>query len=195
MDVDPELQKSCLLMGFAFSGVIMLALGAKLAEVYQARHWLATTGTITKSKVRAHKGAADDEGHEYRSEPLVAYEYQVAGRPYRGTRVSFAERSGGADLMPTLARYPIGKSVQVYYNPAKPAQSVLERDLPPLALAGVAALLAVFLGAAVLLPLAFTGAGNVLATMLPHPERAFVVTMLGAMGMFTLLLWLAFLRQ
>ena len=195
MAVDPELQKFCLLMGFAFAGVILLALGAKLAEVYQARHWLATTGTITKSKVRTHKRAADDEGHEYRSEPLVAYEYQVAGKSYRGTRVSFAESSGGADLMPTLARYPVGKSVQVYYNPAKPEQSVLERELPPLALAGVAILVAVFLGAAVLLPLALTGAGNMLADMLPHPERAFAVTMLGAMGLFTLLLWLAFQRQ
>src|SRR5262245_19572211 len=108
--MDPGLQQFCLVMGLAFGGLILVAAIAKLAEVYRARHWPTVTGTITKSKVRSHLRATD-EGSRFESEPLVTYEYEVDGKHYRGTRINFAERIGGADVLPTLARYPVGKKV------------------------------------------------------------------------------------
>ncbi len=195
MNIDPDLQQFCLLAGLAFAGVFVIALAAQVLKVYRARSWPTTTGKITESKVRTRKRQSDDAGQEYQSEPLVKYEYQVNGTPYRGTRISFAERIGGADVLPTLAHYPVGKQVQVYYDPANPQQAVLERDLPTIMVVVVGAIIIFFLGAAILLPFAFTGAGTWLAPWLPHPERAFAVTMLGAMGLFALLMAYAMQKQ
>ena len=58
-------------------------------------------------------------------------QYTVAGRTYRGTRVSIGEDMGNFEVAETIARYPVGKAVTVYYNPNKREQAMLERDLPP----------------------------------------------------------------
>ena len=194
MGIDPGLQTFCLLAGLAFSGVIVAALASRLRDVWLARHWPSTSGTVTRSQVRSHRQQASD-GEHYESEPLVDYEYEVGGQHYRGSRISFAVQSGGSEVLPTLSRYPVGRTVRVYYDPAHPGRSVLERDMPRVVYLGVGILLCFFLGAALLFPLGLSGAVEALAPVLPHPERAPIVVMLGAMGLFTLWMWLAVQRE
>lgn len=61
--------------------------------------------------------------------PLVLYTYCVGEATFRGNRVNDeARRRGrrGRDAESTVARYPAGASVVVYYDPDNPSESILE---------------------------------------------------------------------
>jgi hypothetical protein len=60
----------------------------------------------------------------------IAYEYAVAGQHFVGRRVSMRKDRGNFDVVAVLQRYPKGKPVTVYYDPAAPGESILERDDP-----------------------------------------------------------------
>jgi hypothetical protein len=65
--------------------------------------------------------------------PVLLYEYEVAGKRFRGTRIA---QSPGLDRgVPEFAQkvidhYPGGSSVAVRYNPRRPDESVLEPRVP-----------------------------------------------------------------
>lgn len=193
--MDAGLMQFCLLAGLMFAGVIVLAYVSKLREMRRARKWVKTAGRITKSQVRAIKRTDSDGASNFENEPLVAYEYTVNGKEYRGTRINFAERIGGADVGATLARYPVNQVVTVFYNPNNPKQAVLERDFPRIVHAAVAIVIAVILGAAILIPLAINITILGITPVLPDPGIAAFVTLLGFMGLGVLLLAFAVQRQ
>jgi len=193
--MDPELISFCLTIGLGFAAVILLAVMVKLVEARRARNWHSTPGTVIKSRVRTRKRTDIEGRSRFENEPLVTYEYEVDGRTYRGARISFAERISGGEIDAWLKRYPAGKAVQVYYNPADPAQAVLERSLPPVVVKGVLLLLLIFLGAAILTPQARTFLSGWLAPLLPQPQRAPAVVLLAGMGVGTLLVVYALQRQ
>ena len=72
------------------------------------------------------------EGHRFEERNFadIVYEYSVAGRKLRNNRVSIGEDRGNFEVAETIAKYPVGAVVTVYYNPLHPDQAVLERDLP-----------------------------------------------------------------
>jgi len=98
------------------------------AEVSQS--WPATSGQITDARV-AHHTSTDSEGD--RSDhytPKVSYTYQASGQTYEGSKIGFGmQQSFGsaAKAQATLARFPMGGQVAVYYDPNNPAEAVLER--------------------------------------------------------------------
>jgi hypothetical protein len=88
--------------------------------------WLNTTGTVLMSSVQSkHTGRS----HSYY--PVVVYVYTVNGQGYQSQRIKAGEQflnvrvTGQAQA--TVARYPIGARVTVYYNPANPSECALER--------------------------------------------------------------------
>lgn len=73
--------------------------------------------------------AAEIEGHSRVWWPEVKYEYEVGGAQYAGDQI----QSSGPVLTSTrsaveevLSRYPVGRQVQIYFNPEQPEESVLE---------------------------------------------------------------------
>jgi hypothetical protein len=88
--------------------------------------WLNTTGTILMSSVQS-----SHSGRSYSTYPVVVYSYAVNGQSYQSQRIKAGEQFLNARIagqaQATVARYPIGASVTVYYNPANPAESALER--------------------------------------------------------------------
>ena len=88
--------------------------------------WLNTTGTILMSSVQSSYS-----GRSHSTYPAVVYAYSVNGQSYQSQRIKAGEQflnvrvAGQAQA--TVARYPIGASVTVYYNPSNPAESALER--------------------------------------------------------------------
>jgi len=108
-----------------FPGVIAFAVAVKKAEIARAAKWTKGTARIVGSGWVMEK-RYDKEVKA----PRVDYEFSVAFHPWRGRRVSFAEVIAGPDAAAVLARYPVGASVPVYYDPADPSRSVLERDPP-----------------------------------------------------------------
>jgi hypothetical protein len=91
-----------------------------------AQGWTEGTGVVLSSGIKVQR-----TGHSRSEVPVVVYQYQVDGRPYVGSVVKagdqyFSVRFAG-DARRTVERYPAGAQVTVFYNPADPAQSALER--------------------------------------------------------------------
>jgi len=94
-----------------------------------ALEWPQTMGTVLSATVQvAQRGSTRQEA------PLVLYAYQVDGQVFQGHRVHVADDPGRARLADadssasnTVARYPSGALVVVYFDPTNPANSALER--------------------------------------------------------------------
>ena len=86
-------------------------------------------GTVLSATVQvSHHGNSRQEA------PLVLYAYQVDGQVFQGHRVRAGDefgrvRTAGTESSAsnTVARYPSGSCVVVYFDPANPANSALER--------------------------------------------------------------------
>jgi hypothetical protein len=96
---------------------------AKVVEA-QSQSWLSTAGIIVKSRVEV-------SGGEHTSvSPRIVYEYGVGGQTYQNDSIRPGDhfisfQSGSA--YEVVDRYPVGTAVEVFYNPANPAESALER--------------------------------------------------------------------
>jgi hypothetical protein len=88
--------------------------------------WLSTTGTVLMSSVQTSYS-----GRSHSTYPVVVYVYTVNGQSHQSQRIragdQFLTVRVAGQAQATVARYPIGASVTVYYNPANPAESVLEK--------------------------------------------------------------------
>ncbi len=118
---------------------ILMAVGAGVAvygirtgfESMGSKNWHSVPGIILVSKVERPPAGGRNDQHA-----KIIYEYLVAGRKYRGSRVSFRQSSGFVSEDPTriLAKYPQDSSVKVYYDPTSPKSSVLEPGFEPMSL-------------------------------------------------------------
>jgi len=73
----------------------------------------------------------------------VAYEYDVEGTLYRAARLRFGDTSSlELDAAKhTTDRYPVGAGIEVHFNPARPAEAVVDPGhdgLNPSLIGGVA---------------------------------------------------------
>jgi hypothetical protein len=128
-------------------GLAILALVvSSLREAAAMKRWPVAQGRVLSAKVEEYRtsasrgtGGARDRMTLYRA--ALVYEYEVAGKRFRGTRVA---RSPGLDRgVPEFAakvveRYPIASAVGVLYNPKRPDESVLEPRVPTSWLFGAA---------------------------------------------------------
>lgn len=120
----------------AMVGLLAAAAFYKWLEVRAAADWPQTTGKVVVSTPQARRVGAFDarrrrgKGDEVRNFAHIVYEYTVSGQAFRNDRVSIGENLGNFEVAETIARYPVGKVVTVYYNPRKPREAVLERDAP-----------------------------------------------------------------
>lgn len=182
-------------------GLIIFAAIYKYLEVRRASDWPSVPGkvVIAKPEVRRVKviDGNREEGHrlEERNFANVTYEYAIAGQTYRNNRVTIGEDRGNFEVAETLARYPVGRAVTVYYNPNRRGEAVLERDMPPgiwgclgwmvlIAVAGV-------FGSAISLH----KITDFVSTKLPRPEMSGMTVALAAFGAAIALFALAFHRQ
>jgi hypothetical protein len=132
----PDLPWFVYAMLLAPLGLILAAATYKSLQVRAAREWPSTAGKVVVSKAEVRKVKVIDgdreEGHRFeeRNFANVVYEYSVAGKKLRNNRVSISEDRGNFQVAETIAKYPVGAVVTVFYNPLHPDQAVLERDLP-----------------------------------------------------------------
>lgn len=93
--------------------------------------WPSVSGLITSSSLETRRqrvGSA--HGSKVRLE--VAYEYVVDDRVFENDRVRFdQDRLSSAEKELLVRTHPVGKKVQVYYNPDRPTESVLVRGSYP----------------------------------------------------------------
>jgi len=132
----PDLPWFVYAMLLAPLGLILVAAAYKSLQVRAAREWPSAPGkvVISKAEVRDVEVIDSDREDRHRIEQRnfanVVYEYSVVGKKLRNNRVSIGEDLGNFQVAETIAKYPVGSIVVVYYNPLHPDQAVLERDLP-----------------------------------------------------------------
>src|SRR5258705_9270858 len=101
--------------------VMVLAMIAhKLIQARRASRWPQAAGGIVKSESAATRHQASGKATELLNVPLVEYEFSANGRKFTGTRISIGDDKGGANTEDTLAHYPVGATVMVYYDPNDP---------------------------------------------------------------------------
>ncbi|MET1078642.1 MAG: DUF3592 domain-containing protein [Pseudomonas sp.] len=104
-------------------------------EYRAAKNWPSVNGTINGIRVESHTNTrSNDNGlrrTETRYEVKARYQYEVKGMHYTGHRISLNSSthsySSRSSAESTLAQYPVGKVVTVYYNPEQPDKSLLQR--------------------------------------------------------------------
>jgi hypothetical protein len=98
-------------------------------RVVNARRWPTAKGLVLESRVAESK---DSHGTR-RYRPLITYQYEANGQIFTNNVLAFGSRSlseGGTGAKvratDTVARYPVGTTLQVHYHPLRSGQSVLE---------------------------------------------------------------------
>jgi hypothetical protein len=135
-----RLAVSCLAIVFIAMGLM------RFREGDRARGWITVGGRVVSSHVNEY--TAKDGTRHFR--PMVIYAYSVDAARFMSSRIGFSpvDSTNRADAEQAAGRYPVGKAVQVYYNPGDPQQTVLEPTNPAwtaIILAGVCAGLAIAL--------------------------------------------------
>lgn len=155
-----------------FIGLLSLATVVKFLEVRRTNAWILTHGRVVRSQAvqrEVSKRVGRAMRPEIRNFASVAYEFDADGRKVTGTRVSIGEDLGNFGVQETLARYPVGKRVEVYYDPANPAQAVLERQLPTDSFLFMGLLIAALTLVGVIVTIGMDRFAAGLRTLLPNP--------------------------
>ena len=189
-----ELELKFLLVGFAcaVAGMLSLITFVKWREVQALSHWLPTPGKIISSRVEAREvrssgvGSDSSDTTEMRNFPAITFEYKVGGKKFQSSRYSVKENLGNFEVPETLAQFPRGAEVTVFYNPADPSKAVIERTMPDGAFKFMFQLSAgLVIGAAVLV----FSVGGLLEAIRPHlpkPQNLGAGALLLFMGLFAL---------
>ncbi len=142
-DAGPNDHKSLLVAKAIFG--IALALAAPFVasvtiqtfvKASQSNAWPQAEATVTRSEVITDVPLGG-RGPEFT--PKIEYRFTAQGKPYDGNRIAFrgtASRTKAvADAI--AGKYALGTQHPVHYNPANPADSVLERGTHWLTYAGL----------------------------------------------------------
>ena len=101
----------------------------------QSKSWLAVEGEVVsaESLLVVHRlSSFFSEDHFL---PVTRYRYVVDGQAFESTRARLADSVPSFDTREQAAahaanRFPVGKKVEVFYDPGDPASSVLNRRRP-----------------------------------------------------------------
>src|SRR5215218_1163981 len=197
----PDLPWFVYAMLLAPLGLLLIVAAYKTLQVRAARKCPSTAGkvVVSKAELRKVKVSDSDRAGGYRFEERnfaeIVYEYSVAGRKLRNNRVSIGEDLGNFQVAETIAKYPVGAVVTVYYNPRHPKEAVLERDLPKglwgcLGI-GTAITLAIVFGSAI----GLNKMSEFISTRLVDPKLSPLVIAFGAFGAVIALFALVMQKQ
>ena len=92
--------------------------------------WPSTSGQVSEARVSHHTSTDTDGDTQDSYSPEVCYHYQTGGQEYDGSKIGFGFQqsfNSRSQAEQALSRFPEGSQVTVYYNPANPAEAVLER--------------------------------------------------------------------
>ena len=97
-----------------------------------AESWPTAAGRVISSEVVEEESRDREGGTSTWYNPVVAYAYSAGGRELTGRRLRFGNYRSASrkKAQAALAPYPVGAAPAVRYNPADPAECVLETSKP-----------------------------------------------------------------
>ena len=97
----------------------------------QSLAWPSVAGSVTASSVTASTSSSSNSDSTPTTTyyPAVTYDYSVSGQVLSSTRIGVGGATSRSEQAAAAiaAQYPIGKKVDVWYDPANPAYAVLVR--------------------------------------------------------------------
>ena len=125
-------------------GLIIVAFLLTVWKGLRTRRWPVTFGRVITSGVTTEITEDMPEEWSLPDQAKVVYEYEAEGKRYTADTLQIRGNMQTARSVrrerELLSRYPPGKSVLVYYDPAKPEEAVLQPGVPrgllPLTTAG-----------------------------------------------------------
>ena len=113
-----------------FGAILLLAGGINVYRAYSSLGWPKTAGRIIVSRVDAAGQLEDPDDRDPQSfpTPVVAFRYEVDGRPHYSFDRHFGQAPGShtEEIQAVLSQYPEGSPVTVTYDPEDPDRGVLE---------------------------------------------------------------------
>lgn len=141
--------------------ILLFALGLAcvLLAVYYRRKrlkalsWPSVPGKVINSSVLIR--TQEDSGDAITTYlPQIQYEYQINGNSYVSNvwrfGVGFATSFREWEARSAVERYPTGSAIAVFFNPANPAEAVLEPGKTPYVAAGIVGAVFILLGLGIL---------------------------------------------
>ena len=123
-------------LSFGFGSMIFLGVGLwMINKGMQSENWEKGTAAITSSEIeKTESKSKDAQGFTQTSTSYgvsVEYSYTVEGSNYVGNTVGFGTMSHNerSDALEELKSYPKGKTIDVYYDPENPSDSVLNKGV------------------------------------------------------------------
>lgn len=183
-----------LLIGFAcvIAGSLSFITFVKWREVRAMSHWLPTPGKIISWCVEAREvrrsgvGSDSSDTTEIRNFPAITFEYKVGGKKFQSSRYSVKENLGNFEVTETLAQFPRGAEVTVFYNPADPRKAVIERTFPDGAFKFMVKLSVGLAIGTVVLVFSLGGVLEAIRPHLPKPQNLGAAALLLFMGLMIL---------
>jgi hypothetical protein len=120
---------------FILIGAAVLWFGvAEFLKAKEAASWKSVDGVILQSEVKSdiRETRENNRTRKYRVFwAEVKFQYQVDGKEQIGNRIRFGEFESDSPESAELdvEKFPIGKSVAVFFNPENPSESVLETEI------------------------------------------------------------------
>jgi hypothetical protein len=175
-------------------GITYVVLQSKLGAIRRAASWPSAPARVITSEVRANRTDSTIKNPLFDNIPSVRYEFEVAGRKVVGDRISFGDDTGGANTEATLARYPVGRELVIYYNPVDPSDAVIEREVPEWLAGGCLRITLLALVAMAVIASMAAWAPGWITAHLPNARNPNLATMTGLMGLAALLMSYAYWR-
>jgi hypothetical protein len=108
--------------------------GGKIARAIQSGKWRRAIGTVVESSIARDTDNNADGRSKTNYELRVRYSYSVDGQTFTGDRQGFFGRTTRhltqSEAEAYLQRIAPGGAIEVWYDPAKPAESVQDRAIP-----------------------------------------------------------------
>ncbi len=91
-----------------------------------SHRWSAVAGTIIGTEIRV----TPDSNHRSFYEVVVRYACIVQGQRYEASQAHMTSVSSSRDpAQAVIARYPVGSSVPVYYDPQAPQRALIDHSI------------------------------------------------------------------
>lgn len=116
-----------LTVSFFVLAIIAFILGFKnVSNSFGSMSWPTVKGSIVSSSVGSRWNPAGVKGFDSYY-PVIIYQYEVDGKTYKNSRVSFDRKSSNRRWAKQIvAQYPEGHTALIYYQGDDPQNSVLE---------------------------------------------------------------------
>jgi|RhiMethySRZTD1v2_1073278.scaffolds.fasta_scaffold579143_2 hypothetical protein len=115
-----------LLAGILFGLFAIVTVPIEMSKKAEAENWPSRKAVITKSYADYRRGSGKSGGY-YRTE--ICGRYADTEQPFCVTQIRFGGfrfGAGKASALETVAKYPAGAEVDIYYSPDNPKETVPE---------------------------------------------------------------------